>query len=60
MVYSPYIEQVKSVVESIELLSFTPPKTTETILRVWDVRDHTLPKRAGMMHTAFITISRKV
>ncbi len=59
VVYSPYIEQVKAVVEEIEKLDFTPHKTFETIMRYWDVREHTLPKRAGMMHTAFITIARK-
>jgi tRNA (adenine57-N1/adenine58-N1)-methyltransferase len=60
VVYSPYVEQVKLVVAEIEKLEFTEPITSETILREWDVREHTLPKRAGMMHTAFITIARKV
>ncbi len=60
VIYSPYIEQSKLAVEKLTELDFNGIETSETILRTWDVRDHTLPKRAGMMHTAFITIARKV
>ena len=60
VVYSPYIEQVKSVTEQMEKKSFSKPKTVENILRGWQVRAHTLPERAGIMHTGFLTFSRKV
>lgn len=60
VVYSPYIEQVKAVTEQIEKKDFSKPKTVENILRGWQVRSHTLPERAGIMHTGFITFARKV
>jgi tRNA (adenine57-N1/adenine58-N1)-methyltransferase len=59
VVYSPYIEQVKATVLEIEKLDFTNVQTIENILRHWDVREHTLPKRYGTMHTGFITFARK-
>lgn len=59
VVYSPYIEQVKASVQKIKELNFTGIKTIENILREWDVREHTLPKRYGTMHTGFITFARK-
>jgi tRNA (adenine57-N1/adenine58-N1)-methyltransferase len=60
VVYSPYIEQVKAVTEQIEKKSFSKPKTVENIVREWDVREHTLPARSGIMHTGFLTFARKV
>ena len=59
VVYSPYIEQVKASVDEINKFDFTNIQTIENILRHWDVRDHTLPKRYGTLHTGFITFARK-
>jgi len=60
VVYSPYVEQVKKVVKEIEKMDFTQIKTVENIVREWQVRDHTLPMRSGIMHTGFLTFARKV
>jgi len=60
VVYSPYIEQVKAVVKEIEKKGFSELKTVENIVRFWDVREHTLPQRSGIMHTGFLTFARKV
>jgi len=60
VVYSPYIEQVKAVVEEIKKYNFAQVLTVENILRPWDVRGHTLPKRQGLLHTGFLTFARKV
>jgi len=60
VVYSPYIEQVKAVTEQMEKKDFSKPKTVENIVREWQVRSHTLPERAGIMHTGFLTFARKV
>lgn len=60
VVYSPYVEQVKAVVNEIKRKGFSEVKTVENIVRLWDVREHTLPQRSGIMHTGFITFARKV
>jgi len=60
VVYSPYIEQVKAVTSEIGRKSFSKTKTVENIVREWDVRKHTLPARSGIMHTGFLTFSRKI
>lgn len=60
VVYSPYIEQVKKVIEEIKKYNFTQISTVENILRYWDVRQHTLPQRRGLMHTGFLTFARKI
>ena len=60
VVYSPYIEQVKAVVKEMERKDFSKTKTVENIVREWDVREHTLPARSGIMHTGFLTFARKV
>jgi tRNA (adenine57-N1/adenine58-N1)-methyltransferase len=60
VVYSPYVEQVKDVVKEIKRKGFSEVKTVENIVRFWDVREHTLPQRSGIMHTGFITFARKV
>ena len=60
VVYSPYIEQVKKVVSQMKRKGFSEVKTVENIVRSWDVREHTLPQRSGIMHTGFITFARKV
>jgi tRNA (adenine57-N1/adenine58-N1)-methyltransferase len=60
VVYSPYIEQVKAVVKEMKKKGFSEVKTVENIVRSWDVREHTLPQRSGIMHTGFITFARKV
>jgi tRNA (adenine57-N1/adenine58-N1)-methyltransferase len=60
VVYSPYIEQVKAVVKEMERKGFNKTKTVENIVREWDVREHTLPARSGIMHTGFLTFARKI
>jgi len=60
VVFSPYIEQVKDVVKEMEQLDFTKPFTLENIIRYWDVRKHTLPKRYGIVHTGWLTFARKI
>jgi tRNA (adenine57-N1/adenine58-N1)-methyltransferase len=60
VVYSPYIEQVKAVVEEIKKKGFSEVKTVENIVRGWQVREHTLPERSGILHTGFISFARKV
>jgi tRNA (adenine57-N1/adenine58-N1)-methyltransferase len=59
-VYSPYIEQVKTAVGEIKKKGFSEVKTVENIVRGWQVREHTLPERSGIMHTGFISFARKV
>jgi len=60
VVYSPYVEQVKAVVKEIKKKGFSETKTVENIVRFWDVGEHTLPQRSGIMHTGFMTFARKV
>jgi tRNA (adenine57-N1/adenine58-N1)-methyltransferase len=60
VVYSPYVEQVKAVVKEIKKKGFSDVKTVENIVRFWDVGEHTLPQRSGIMHTGFMTFARKV
>ena len=60
VVYSPYVEQVKAVVKEIKKKGFSEVKTVENIVRFWDVGEHTLPQRSGIMHTGFMTFARKV
>lgn len=60
VVYSPYIEQVKAVTAEIKKYNFAQPVTVENIVRQWDVRQHTLPKRQGLLHTGFLTFARKL
>jgi len=60
VVYSPYIEQVKKIVREIKRKGFSEVKTVENIVRGWQVREHTLPERSGIMHTGFVSFARKV
>jgi len=60
VVYSPYVQQVDAVVKEMKRKGFSEVKTVENIVRFWDVGDHTLPQRSGIMHTGFITFARKV
>jgi len=59
VVYSPYIEQVKKVVQEFEAFDFTNIKTVENINRYWQVSGYTRPKTSGVMHTGFLTFARK-
>ncbi|HKZ45167.1 MAG TPA: tRNA (adenine-N1)-methyltransferase [archaeon] len=60
VVYSPYIEQVISVVKEMERKGFSNIKTVENIVREWQVEKFTRPKTVGLMHTGFLTFARKV
>ncbi|MGC8812076.1 MAG: tRNA (adenine-N1)-methyltransferase [Candidatus Aenigmatarchaeota archaeon] len=60
VVYSPYIEQVSSVVKKMEEKGFCSIKTVENIVREWQVEKYTRPKTVGLMHTGWLTFGRKV
>ncbi|MCS7105771.1 MAG: tRNA (adenine-N1)-methyltransferase [Candidatus Aenigmarchaeota archaeon] len=60
VVYSPYIEQVSSVVKKMEEKGFCSIKTVENIVREWQVEKYTRPKTLGLMHTGWLTFGRKV
>ena len=60
VIYSPYIEQVKLVINEINKLSFTEIKTIECIKREWQVSEYTRPKTLGLMHTGWLTFARKI
>lgn len=60
VVYSPYTEQVTSVVKEIERKKFCNVKTVENIVREWQVEKYTRPKTMGLVHTGFLTFARKV
>lgn len=59
VVYSPYIEQVSSVVKKMEEKGFCNIKTVENIVREWQVEKYTRPKTIGLMHTGWLTFGRK-
>ncbi len=60
VVYSPYIEQVKRIVEKFEKSKFTHVKTIENTRRDWQVANYTRPHTLGVMHTGWLTFARKV
>jgi tRNA (adenine57-N1/adenine58-N1)-methyltransferase len=60
VVYSPYIEQVTSVVRKMEEKGFCNIKTVENIVREWQVEKYTRPKTLGLLHTGWLTFGRKV
>ena len=60
VVYSPYIEQVISVLKKIQKFNFCEIKTLENIVREWQFEKYTRPKTLGIMHTGFLTFARKV
>ncbi len=60
VVYSPHIEQVKSVVEEMRRVGFSDVRTKENIVREWKVDTHTHPIPSGIVHTGFLTFGRKV
>ena len=60
VVYSPYIEQVSSVVRKIEEKNFSNLKIVENVVREWQVEKYTRPKSFGLMHTGFLTFARKI
>ncbi len=60
VVYSPYIEQVISVVKEIEKKNFSNVKTIENMVREWQIKEGARPKTIGIMHTGWLTFARKV
>lgn len=60
VVYSPYIEQVTSVVKEIKRKNFCNIKTVENIVREWQIEKYTRPKTIGLVHTGWLTFARKV
>jgi len=60
VVYSPYVEQITSVVKEIRKKNFSNPKIVENIVREWQVENFTRPKTVGLLHTGFLTFARKV
>jgi len=59
-VYSPYIEQVITIIKEIRKRNFSPPKIFENIVREWQSEVYSRPKTVGLMHTGFITFARKM
>lgn len=60
VVYSPYIEQVKEVVNEMKRRKFSEIKIVENIVREWQVEKSVRPKTIGLMHTGFLTFARKM
>lgn len=61
VVYSPYIEQVKSVCGAIETESFMDTRTVECLVRDYKItRDFSRPNTTMLAHTGYITFARKV
>jgi tRNA (adenine57-N1/adenine58-N1)-methyltransferase len=60
VVYSPYIEQVKEVVNEMKRRKFAEIKIVENIVREWQVEKNVRPKTVGLMHTGFLTFARKL
>jgi len=58
VVYSPYIEQVKDVVNEMKKY-FNDTFTMESVVREWQAGNFTRPKSSGIMHTGFLTFARK-
>jgi len=59
-VYSPHIEQVKSVRSVLERMKYTQIVTVENIVREWKITcEYTHPVPSGILHTGFITVARK-
>lgn len=59
-IYSPHIEQVKSVRSVFEKLNYKVI-TIQNILLEWKVdKKYTHPKPSGLIHTGFITVARKM
>ncbi|MBI3412915.1 MAG: tRNA (adenine-N1)-methyltransferase [Candidatus Aenigmarchaeota archaeon] len=60
-VYSPYIEQVKSVCAAIEMEPFTGVRTVECLVRDYKItRDFSRPNTTMLAHTGYITFARKI
>ncbi len=56
--YLPTIEQVKRLESSLE--GFTQPVVHEVIYREWKLMNRTRPLSSGILHTAFVVITRKI
>ncbi len=57
--YLPSVEQVKMAVEALPD-AFAPFSVHEVIYRRWKAGDVTRPENTGLLHTAFLLITRKV
>ncbi len=60
VVYSPTIEEVIKVSKEIRKNEFSDIKTIENIVREWQTERTTRPKTIGLMHTGWLTFSRKM
>ncbi len=60
VIFSPYIEQVKLVINEINKYNFVNLKTIENIRREWQTEVFTRPKTLGIMHTGWLTFARKL
>ncbi len=58
VIYSPYVEQIKKVIEKMNN-HFADIVTIENVVREWQIGDYTRPKSSGVMHTGFLTFGRK-
>lgn len=59
-VYSPYVEQVIEVRKEMEKMNFGYITTLENIVREWQMELTLRPKNVGLMHTAFLTLARRI
>ena len=57
--YLPTVEQVKQLENSLGN-SFTEPSVHEVIYREWKLGGRTRPLSSGILHTAFVVLSRKI
>ncbi len=57
--YLPTVEQLKRL-ESAVGETFTTPKVYESIVREWKLGGKTRPLSSGIIHTAFVFITRKI
>jgi tRNA (adenine57-N1/adenine58-N1)-methyltransferase len=60
VVYSPTVESLMGVLESIKKRDFCKVKTVENIVREWKTGPTVRPKTMGLMHTGFLTFARKL
>ncbi len=57
--YLPTVEQVKQVESSLGE-GYTQPSVHEVIYREWKLGGRTRPLSSGILHTAFVVVSRKI
>ncbi len=59
VIYSPTIDHLERCIEKIRDMKFKGPKTIEVITREWKTERTIRPKTKGIMHTGFLTFTKK-